>query len=185
MEQAAPKAARGASAGIDGMTASTVKGAAPGNLIAESIKKALEWAKEWTIEAANHAAHIDKMGMSMVAIAKGHGVAEEAAKRPVEAVKKVGFSSEDATHAVDRPMIADMSVSKADGLAKVAKDAAAIESGASCGLRTMGPFVDLTKEVQRQEKLTGKTLDENVILQLRYNTVMRGGTEQGVGAEGE
>ena len=43
MEQAASKAARGAPAGIDGMTASIVKGAAAGNLIAESIKKALEW----------------------------------------------------------------------------------------------------------------------------------------------
>ena len=43
-----------------------MKGAAAGNLIAESIKKALEWAKEWTIEAANHATHTDKMGMSMV-----------------------------------------------------------------------------------------------------------------------
>jgi hypothetical protein len=40
----------------------------------ESIKKALEWAKEWTIEAANHAAHTDKMGMSMVALAKAHDV---------------------------------------------------------------------------------------------------------------
>ncbi len=70
-------------------------------------------------------------------------------------------------------MIADMSVSKAEGLANVTKDAAAIESGASRGLRTLGPLVDLKKEVQRQEKLTGKTLDENVILQLRYNAVMR------------
>ncbi len=84
MEPAASKAAHGASAGIDGMTASMVKGAAAGNLIAESIKKALEWAKEWTIEAANDAAHTDKMGMSMVALAKAHGVAEEAAKRSVE-----------------------------------------------------------------------------------------------------
>src|SRR5712692_6930133 len=74
MEQAASKAAHGASAGIDGMTASMVKGAAAGNLIAESIKKALEWAKEWTIEAANHAEHTGKMGMSMVALAKEHGV---------------------------------------------------------------------------------------------------------------
>ena len=37
----------------------------------------------------------------------------------------------------------------------------------------MGLFVDLKKEVERQEKLTGKTLDENEILQLRYNSVMR------------
>ena len=189
MEQAASKAARGASAGVDGMTASMVKGATAGNLLAEGIKKAIEWAKEWTIGAAEHAAHADKMGMSMVALAKAHGVAEEAAKKSVEAVKKVGFSTEDAIHAVDRLMVADMSLSKAEGLAKVAKDAAAIEnvspgealekllmaieSGASRGLRTMGIFVDLNKEVDRQEKLSGKTLDENEVRQLRYNAVMR------------
>ena len=49
MEQAAAKAARGASAG---------------NLIAESIKKALDWAKEWTLGAAEHAAHTDKMSLA-------------------------------------------------------------------------------------------------------------------------
>ena len=74
-------------------------------------------------------------------------------------------------------------------MAKVAKAAAAIEnitpgealekllmsieSGASRGLRTMGIFVDLNKEVERQGKLTGKTLIENEILKLRYNAVMR------------
>ena len=52
MEHAASKAAHFVSDGIDGMTASMVKGEAVGNLIAESIKKALEWAKEWTIRAA-------------------------------------------------------------------------------------------------------------------------------------
>ena len=64
MEQAAAKAARGASAGIDGMTASMVKGAAAGNLIAESIKNGLDWAKEWTLGAAEHAAHTDKMSLT-------------------------------------------------------------------------------------------------------------------------
>lgn len=43
----------------------------------------------------------------------------------------------------------------------------AIESGASRGLRTMGIFVDLNKEVDRQEKLTGRTLDENEVRQQR------------------
>jgi len=36
----------------------------------------------------------------------------------------------------------------------------------------MGLFVDLKKEVERQEKLSGKTLDENEVHQLRYNAVM-------------
>ena len=197
MEQAAAKAARGASAGIDGMTASMVMGAVAGNLIAESIKKALDWAKEWTLGAAEHAAHTDKMSLALLkleraSLAKAHGVSAEASNKAVEAVKKVGFGTEEAIHAVDRLMIADINLSKAEGLAKVAKDAAAIEnitpgealekllmaieSGASRGLRTMGIFlevnqVDLKKEVERQESLTGKTLDE--VTQLRYNAVMR------------
>jgi hypothetical protein len=189
MEQAAGKAARGASAGIDGLTVSMVKGSAAGNLLADSIKKALDWAKEWTLGAAQHAAHTDKMSLSMAALAKAHGVSAEASNRAVEAVKKIGFGTQDAIHAVDRLMVADMNLSKAEGLAKVAKDAAAIEnitpgealekllmaieSGASRGLRTMGIFVDLNKEVDRQEKLTGRTLDENEVRQLRYNAVMR------------
>jgi len=189
MEQAAGKAARGASAGIDGLTVSMIKGSAAGNLLADSIKKALDWAKEWTIGAAEHAAHTDKMSMSMTALAKAHGVSAEASNRAVQAVKNVGFGTQNAIHAVDRLMVADMNLSKAQGLAKVAKDAAAIEnispgealeklmlaieSGASRGLRTMGIFVDLNKEVDRQEKLTGKTLGENEVLQLRYNAVMR------------
>ena len=74
MEQAAGKAARGASAGIDGLTVSMVKGSTAGNLLADSIKKALDWAKEWTLGAAQHAAHTDKMSLSMAALAKAHGV---------------------------------------------------------------------------------------------------------------
>jgi len=47
MEQAAAKAARGASAGIDGLTVSMVKGATTGNLLADAIKHAIEWIEEW------------------------------------------------------------------------------------------------------------------------------------------
>ena len=79
MEQAAAKAARGASTGIDGTTASMVKGAAAGNLIAKSIKKALAWAKDSTLGAAEHAAHTDKMSLSMASLAKAHGVSTLAA----------------------------------------------------------------------------------------------------------
>ena len=199
MEQAASKAAQGASAGIDGMTHSMTKGAAAGHLLADAIEHALEWMKEWTIGAAEHAAHADRMGMSMLALAKAHGVGAAAAEHAVEAVKKVGFSTEDAIHAVNRLIIADLGLSKATGLARIAKDAAAIEnitagealekllmaieSGQSRGLRTMGIFLDLNKDVDRQEKLTGKTLDENEIRQYRYNAVMREGAKiQGASA---
>jgi hypothetical protein len=161
MEQAARKAARGASAGIDGLTISMVKGSAAGNLLADSIKKALDWAKEWTFGAAQHAAHKDKMSLSMAALAKAHGVSAEASNRAVEAVKKVGSGTQDAIHAVDLLMVADMNLSKAEGLAKVAKDGAAMENitpgkalekllmatelGAPHGLRIVGIVVDLDR----------------------------------------
>jgi hypothetical protein len=45
MERAAGKAARGASTGIDGLTVGMVKGSAAGNLLEDSIKTALDWAK--------------------------------------------------------------------------------------------------------------------------------------------
>ena len=84
--------------------------------------------KEWTIGAAEHAAHADRMDMSMLALAKAHGVGAAAAELAVEAVKKIGFSTEDAIHVVNRLVIADMSLSKATRLAKIAQDAAAIEN---------------------------------------------------------
>jgi hypothetical protein len=51
-----------------------VKSATAGNLLADSIKKALDWAKEWTLGAAPHAAHTGKMSLSMAALARAHGV---------------------------------------------------------------------------------------------------------------
>jgi hypothetical protein len=189
IESTAAQTARGASTSIDGMTAAMVKGATAGNLLADGIKQAIQFAKEWTIDAAKMAAHNARLEASTKALAAAHGVSAAALKEAVEAVQQVGFLDEDALHAVSRLIIADLELSKAPGLAKVAKDAAAIEnisapealekllraieSGASRGLRTMGIFVDLNKEVQRQELLTGKTLDENQVRQLRYNAVMR------------
>ena len=66
--------------------------------------------------------------MERASLAKAHGVSAEASNTAVEAAKKIGISTEDAIHAVDRLMIADINPSKAEGLAKVAKDAAAIEN---------------------------------------------------------
>ena len=73
IEAAATKSARAASGGIDGMTASMVKGATAGNLLADAIKKAIEFAKEWTIEAAKEAAHAERAVAITRTLAKAHG----------------------------------------------------------------------------------------------------------------
>jgi hypothetical protein len=191
MEQAAVKSARGASAGIDGLTVSMVRGATAGNLLADAIKSAIEFAKSWTVEAAKYAAHTAKMEAVTGALARSHGEGADAAAKAVAAIKQIGYSTQDAQGAVQKLLIADMDLGKATGLAKVAKDAAAvstegvgageafekimlaIETGASRGLRTMSIFVDLQKEVQVEELKRGHTLSETEAKQVRYNAIMR------------
>jgi len=193
MEQTAATAARGASRGIDGMTASMVKGAAAGNLLADAIKSALQWAKSWTLGAVQAAAHEARLEASMKALAKAHGISEGAALAQAQAVREIGFYGEEATHTISRMIVADMDLAKATGLAKLAKDAAAIENisageameklllavegGVSRGLRSMGLFVDFNKEVEFQQLRLGRTLSESEIKQVRYNAVMREGAK--------
>src|SRR5689334_25013977 len=91
IEETAAKSARGASGSIDSMTAAMVKGATAGNLLAEGIKQAVEWAKEWTIGAAAMAARNARAEASTLALAKAHGVSASAVKEQIEAVQNIGF----------------------------------------------------------------------------------------------
>jgi hypothetical protein len=193
MEASAVKTARGAAQGIDGMTAAMVKGATAGNLLADAIKSALTWAKEFTVGSVMMAAENAKAEASLKALANAHGVGAAAAARQVAAIEEIGFEYTEAAHAVQRLIVADLELSKAQGLAKLAKDAAAvqnitagealesivmaIESGASRGLRTLGLFVDFQREAQIAQLQLGRALTEAEEKQLRYNAVMREGAK--------
>jgi Holliday junction resolvasome RuvABC DNA-binding subunit len=193
MEASAVKTARGAAQGIDGMTAAMVKGATAGNLLADAIKSALTWAKEFTVGSVMMAAENAKAEASLKALANAHGVGAVAAARQVAAIEEIGFEFTEAAHAVQRLIVADLELSKAQSLAKLAKDAAAvqniaagealesivmaIESGASRGLRTLGLFVDFQKESQIAQLQLGRALTETEEKQLRYNAVIREGAK--------
>jgi hypothetical protein len=193
MEASAVKTARGTAQGIDGMTAAMVKGATAGNLLADAIKSALAWAKEFTVGSVMMAAENAKAEASLKALANAHGVGAAAATRQVSAIEEIGFEYTEAAHAVQRLIVADLELSKAQGLAKLAKDAAAvqniaagealesivmaIESGTSRGLRTLGLFVDFQKEAQIAQLQLGRALTETEEKQLRYNAVIREGAK--------
>jgi len=193
MEASAVKTARGAAQSIDGMTAAMVKGATAGNLLADAIKSALAWAKEFTVGSVMMAAQNAKAEASLKALANAHGVGAAAAAKQVSAIEEIGFEYTEAAHAVERLIVGDLELSKAQGLAKLAKDAAAvqnvaagealesivmaIESGASRGLRTLGLFVDFQKEAQIAQLQLGRALTETEEKQLRYNAVIREGAK--------
>ncbi len=193
MEASATKSAKGATQGIDGMTAAMVKGATAGSLFADAIKSALAWAKDFTVGSVMMAAENAKAEASLRALATAHGIGAAAASKQVAAIEDIGFEFTEAAHAVQRLIVADMDLAKSEGLAKLAKDAAAvqnvsageamesivlaIESGASRGLRTLGLFVDFQKRTQIAELQLGRALTETEEKQIRYNAVMREGTK--------
>jgi hypothetical protein len=193
MEASALKTARGAAQGIDGMTSAMVKGATAGNLLADAIKSALSWAKDFTVGSVMMAAQNAKAEASLKALANAHGVGAAAAARQVAAIEDIGFEYTEAAHAVERLIVADLELSKAQGLAKLAKDAAAvqniaagealesivmaIESGASRGLRALGLFVDFQREAQIAQLQLGRALTETEEKQIRYNAVIREGAK--------
>jgi hypothetical protein len=162
-------------------------------LLADAIQSALTWAKEFTVGSVMMAAENAKAEASLKALANAHGVGAAAAARQVAAIEDIGFEYTEAAHAVQRLIVADLELSKAQGLAKLAKDAAAvqnitagealdsivmaIESGASRGLRTLGLFVDFQREAQIAQLQLGRALTETEEKQIRYNAVIREGAK--------
>ena len=205
IETAATKSARAAAGGIDGMTASMVKGATAGNLLADAIKNALSWAKEWTVGAALAAAHDEKLAAVTRTLAKAHGDGSAAAEKAIEVIRNVGFASDDATSSVQKLIIADIGLDKAKGLATIAKDASAvstegldatqafeklmlaIETGQVRGLRTMSLFPKMAEAegiARLEAQLHGKTLSDLEVKQIRYNAIVEASkTIQGSAAE--
>lgn len=191
IEATAAKAARGASQGIDGMTASMVKGATAGNLLADAIKEAVGWMKEWTIDAVKAAAREERLIHAGEGLAKAHGQAAASFKEAMEQVEELGIKGDDAGKMLNQMLVADLELGKAKGLAQLALNIhamgdmdvgqamqgvmRAIETGMTRTLRAAGVMVDFTKAQQLAELKLGRTLTENELVQLRYQELMRAG----------
>ncbi len=82
--------------------AAMVKGATAGNLLAEAIKSALTWVKDFTVGSVMMAAENAKAEASLKALANAHGVGAAAAAMQVSAIEEIGFEYTEAAHAVQR-----------------------------------------------------------------------------------
>jgi hypothetical protein len=193
MEDAAKRAGSAASHGIDGFTVSMAKGVAAGELLVEAIKKVIEFTKEWTLDAARAAAGLERQVAVTNAAAKAFGITGERAQEAVEGFKAVGYTAVEAEGTIRKLIVSELGLEKAQGLAKMAKDAAAfsttgvkaadaaemmlraMETGQSRGLRELNIYVDLNEVTERARliaELHGKTLDENQIKQVRWNAIV-------------
>jgi hypothetical protein len=201
MEDAARRAGSGAASGIDGFTVSMVKGVAAGELFVEAIKKVIEFTKEWTLDAARSAAELERQVAVTNAAGKAFGITNERAQEAVETFKAVGYTASESEGVIRKLIVSQLGLAKTEGLAKLAKDAAAfsttgvkaadaaemllraVETGQSRGLRELNIYVDLNEATEHAvllAQLRGKTLDENQIKQVRWNAVV----EAAVGLQG-
>ncbi|MCC7176038.1 MAG: hypothetical protein IT159_12645 [Bryobacterales bacterium] len=114
IEETAVRTTRSASQGIGGMAAAIVKGATAGNLLANAIKRALSFAKEWTIEAAKEAAHTERAAALARSLARAHGDGAAAAEKVIEASRDLGFAASDATTSVQKLIMADIGLAALD-----------------------------------------------------------------------
>ncbi|MCC6362137.1 MAG: hypothetical protein IT165_01355 [Bryobacterales bacterium] len=200
IESTAAKSARGAAAGIDGMTAAMVKGATAGNLLADAIKTALRWVKEFTIDAVKDAAHVERLEQATLALAKAHGISAAVVRKTSQAIQDLNLEDEVALRTINRLIVADIGLEKAEGLAKLAKNAAildenltapealegilrAIEFGQERALKQLGIKVQFDKELELAELKLGRAMSENEKVEPRRQAVMKAGAAiQGVAA---
>lgn len=193
MEQAAVRAARVTSSGMDGFTASMVKGAAAGNLIAESVKTALGWLKQMTVEVAKYAARTEVLGVVTQQLAKVNDISASKVDLLVNRIKALGITTQEAHGVVQRMIFAELDLGKAVDLARVAQNAAVIAGvdssealeniilGITTGqtrlLHNMGIQVSLLNVEAQAAKEVGHALSEHEKRSAMLNAVLKEGTK--------
>jgi hypothetical protein len=193
LEETAASAGKAAAAGIDNWTLSMAKAVAGGELMAEGIKKIGECIRDTVKESIGLATTVEALRIGTEKMAEARGVDSAAADRSIDQMKKLGFSTTDATVLINKMLIARMALAKAPQLAEAAKDISivaklpkeqvvtalfqAIETGQSRVLNKMVPaLVDLavkTREWTVAAKMHGQVLTEEQLVMLRTNEILR------------
>ncbi|HWR54464.1 MAG TPA: hypothetical protein VN428_25375, partial [Bryobacteraceae bacterium] len=187
-EQAAKTAARGASQGIDGFAVSVAKGAAAGTVLAHAFEKVVGWVKEYTLEAAKLAARNETLAVVNQQLARANGYQGDSIERLVERVKALGITTQAARDTVNKMIAAQLDLSKATDLARLAQDAAVVagenSSQALQGimhgittqqievLRTYGINVTFEREFTAARQRLGRDLTDMERKNLALNRVL-------------
>src|SRR5678816_323581 len=120
-EQMALSAGRGA-AGINDLSKSLAGAVLSGTLLADGLEGALSKLKEYTVEAAKLAARNETLQVVSQSLARVNGVGEDAVARLVERMKGLNITTQQSYSTVNRLIVAQIDLSKAMGLARLAQD---------------------------------------------------------------
>jgi hypothetical protein len=188
IEQVAVRSSQGASRGIDSLTGSMAKGVIAGNAFTAAIEKAFGVLKSLTIEAAEYAARTETLGVALDQLAKSNDLSVEAVRGQVEAVKALGITTQDARTAIAQMIAAQIDLSRATELARLAQDAAVIAGKNSSEtlagivhgivtqqievLRTYGIQVNFERTFAQAQQRVGRELTETERKMAAFNAVL-------------
>ena len=170
---------------------------AGGNLASMAIEKVIEklnQLKERIEEAAKYAARVETLGVAMKAVGNNAGYTGNQMSQFEAGVKKLGITTEASRDALTRMAGANMDLTKATGLARVAQDAAVIgninsseafqrmiqgiRSGETEILRNLGIQVNFEAAYRKTAQALGKTtadLNEHEKVVARTNAALEYG----------
>lgn len=207
MEQAAVSATAKATVGLNGLEGAMTRSVAVGNVLSNVFQKMLGWLKEYGAEVVTYAARTQTMGVVSTQLAKVNGYNADAVQRLVERIKALGISTQEAHGTVQRMIFAQLDLTKATDLARVAQDAAVIAGvnssealeniilGVTTGqtrlLHTMGLQVSLEHTIQEETRKRGHALSESEKREAMLNKVLeegvkiRGSYEAAMGTAGK
>ena len=126
MEATAAKAARGASSGIDGLTVSVAKGAAAAGVLASAFERVVGWVKTQIEETSRLAARNETLAVVNAQLARANGYNEGSIERLVGRIKDLGITTQASRDIVNKMIAAQLDLSKATDLARLAQDAAVV-----------------------------------------------------------
>lgn len=186
---AAKSATATATGAISGLTSTFLKGVVGGNLLTNAIQTALAALKDFGVQAAIQGAQIERMEVATLELAKANGIAAEEIQKRSEAVQQLGIEDDKALEVINKMIVANVDLEKAQPLAQMAKDLAAlkanmdvgeafeeivqaIEFGNARALRSLGIRVEFDKRIEIAERTLGRALSENEKQVIRLNEFM-------------
>lgn len=198
LEQSAVRAGQNAATGIDKITVSMASAVTQGNLLAGALERVGSWIKQATVDAALYAAKIDQLQIGLKAVTVANGANAAVVNSQVDAVKRMGVSTQDATLAVTKLMAAGADYTKTADFMRVALQlvhttgmdtteaidglSRAVITGYERTLRAAGINVNFAESYQKLAAQTGRTVEqlgEMEKLQARMNALQEYGARLG------
>lgn len=150
--------------GFDAMAKSMAQGVVVGALVTDTLRGMIDLMKEWSTGAAQLAARNEMLAVVNTNLAKSNGYSAESIERLVDRIKGMNITTQAARNVVNRMMVAQLDLSKAVDLTRMAQDAARV-----AGQNSSQALEGIIHGITTQQVEVLRTYGINVIFEREFN----------------